>query len=141
MVYDGEYGTRSGAKGDGVKLTQRKFNSMKKLARKAKACSIDIKIIDHLSLDEFVDHPYYNFWMVWYWRFVLYCSLWPDGEESLLRDTYFGYIYARRVLKRRWIKYENYCIKVMNGEIIDVDWGPTWCDSYLEHFDLELVDA
>ena len=66
-----------------MKLTKCEFNNMKKLARKAKACAIDIDIIDFLSLQEFIDHPYFNFWMVWYWRFVLKCARWPNGEESI----------------------------------------------------------
>ena len=124
-----------------MRLTKRKFTSMKKRARKVGACTIDIDIIDGLSLEQFIDHPYYNFWMRWYWRFVLKRARWPDGEESILLSEYWGYIYARRVLKRRWLKYENYCLKIINRALVDMDWGPVWECGYLQHFELELVDV
>lgn len=132
-----------------MKLTKKRFEALKKEAKKRGPCSMEWDEMNGLSVKEFEAHRCYKDWMFWFYD---HCrnggwgtssadpKLFPEGEDVILTSSYDSSMYAIKALKKRWGKYEKVCLKQINRDAKSSYYLEDW-DDYLKHFDLELVDA
>ena len=123
-----------------MKLTKRKFENMKRRARKAHACQEDMRKINRLTVEQFTAHCLFHRWMRWYHSEVLNFRRHPDFEDSIMDNSFTSYCYAIWTVKGRWKRFETRCLRAINSGNPHASILMWWKD-YMREFDLELVDA
>ena len=79
------------------KIGKRKFRKMKAYSKYAGACDSNMKIIDGLTVKEFLNHSELPHWLYWYSMNVLYREWQPTTD--ILKDSKLHTLW--------WIYYKN----------------------------------